>query len=115
MQETIVIEEGEKTLEDRIEEQRAKLHREGKQGTPVNEETLAKWKADRKAKKLAEERRQVRGTLSFRMEPYPARHRRHSPFVLGFFLFLIVCVAIFPLGLKQLVQSEGKSECNRCC
>lgn len=29
------------------------------QGTPVNEETLAKWKADRKAKKLAEERRKV--------------------------------------------------------
>lgn len=31
VQETFVIEEGEKTLEDLIEEQRAKLHREGKQ------------------------------------------------------------------------------------
>lgn len=31
VQETIVIEEGEKTLEDLIEEQRAKLHKEGKQ------------------------------------------------------------------------------------
>lgn len=31
VQETIVIEEGEKTLEDLIEEQRAKLHAEGKQ------------------------------------------------------------------------------------
>lgn len=30
VQETIVIEEGEKTLEDLIEEQRAKLHKEGK-------------------------------------------------------------------------------------
>lgn len=30
VQETIVIEEGEKTLEDVIEDQRAKLHREGK-------------------------------------------------------------------------------------
>ena len=29
------------------------------QGTPVNEVTLAKWKADRKAKKLLEERRKV--------------------------------------------------------
>lgn len=29
------------------------------QGTPVNEETLTQWKADRKAKKLAEERRKV--------------------------------------------------------
>lgn len=32
------------------------------QGTPVNQETLAKWKADRKAKKLAEERRKVSET-----------------------------------------------------
>lgn len=30
VQETIIIEEGEKTLEDTIEEERAKLHREGK-------------------------------------------------------------------------------------
>ena len=30
VQETIIIEQGEKTLEDLIEEQRAKLHREGK-------------------------------------------------------------------------------------
>lgn len=30
VQETIVIEEGEKTLEDLIEDQRAKLHKEGK-------------------------------------------------------------------------------------
>ena len=33
-QETIVIEEGEKTLEDLIEEQRAKLHAEGKKVSP---------------------------------------------------------------------------------
>ncbi|CAM9819668.1 unnamed protein product, partial [Ectocarpus sp. 13 AM-2016] len=63
VQETFVIEEGEKTLEDMIEEQRTKLHREGKQGTPVNQETLAKWKADRKAKKLAEERRKVQAEM----------------------------------------------------
>lgn len=30
VQETIIIEEGERTLEDLIEEQRAKLHKEGK-------------------------------------------------------------------------------------
>eukprot|EP00752_Nemacystus_decipiens_P009197 g8216.t1 len=63
VQETIIIEQGEKTLEDLIEEQRAKLHREGKKGTPVNEETLAKWIADRKAKKLAEERRKVQAEM----------------------------------------------------
>lgn len=63
VQQTIIIEEGERTLEDLIEEQRAKLHKEGKQGTPVNEDTLKKWKADRKAKKLAEERRKVEAEM----------------------------------------------------
>ncbi|CAM9267349.1 unnamed protein product, partial [Laminaria digitata] len=63
VQETIFIEEGDKTLEDVIEEQRAKLHEEGKQGTPVNEVTLAKWKADRKAKKILEERRKVEAEM----------------------------------------------------
>lgn len=63
VQETIFIEEGDKTLEDVIEEQRAKLHEQGKKGTPVNEETLAKWKADRKAKKLLEERRKVEAEM----------------------------------------------------
>ena len=33
VQETIIIEEGEKTLEDVIEEQRAKLHKEGKKAS----------------------------------------------------------------------------------
>lgn len=33
-QETVVIEEGAKTLEDLIEEQRAKLHAEGKKVSP---------------------------------------------------------------------------------
>jgi hypothetical protein len=42
-----VIEEQEKTIEDLIEEQRAKLHAEGKKGTPVTTETLAIWKAER--------------------------------------------------------------------
>lgn len=34
----------EKTIEDLIEEQRAKLHSEGKQGTPVTEESFRKWR-----------------------------------------------------------------------
>ncbi|CAM9552181.1 unnamed protein product [Discosporangium mesarthrocarpum] len=63
VQETIIIEEGEKTLEDKIEEQRTKLRNEGKKGTPVNEETLKKWKADRKARKLEEERRKVEAEM----------------------------------------------------
>ncbi len=54
-QETVVIQEEEKTLEDLIEEQRATLASQGKKGTPVTEESLAKWKADRKAKQRADE------------------------------------------------------------
>jgi hypothetical protein len=38
--------------------QRAKLAYEGKKGTPVNEETFAKWKADK-----AEKRRQENAAL----------------------------------------------------
>jgi len=34
----------EKTIEDLIEEQRAKLHADGKQGTPVTAESFAKWR-----------------------------------------------------------------------
>ena len=44
----------EKTIEDLIEEQRAKLHAEGKQGTPVTAESFAKWRADKLAKKQAD-------------------------------------------------------------
>ncbi len=55
-QETVVVQEEEKTMEDLIEEQRAALAAQGKKGTPVTEESLAKWKADRKAKKRADER-----------------------------------------------------------
>ncbi len=56
-QETVVVQEEEKTLEDLIEEQRAALAAKGKKGTPVTQESLEKWKADRKAKKRAEERK----------------------------------------------------------
>lgn len=44
----------EKTIEDIIEEQRAKLAAEGKKGTPVTEESFAKWRAEKLAKKQAE-------------------------------------------------------------
>lgn len=44
----------EKTIEDIIEEQRAKLAAEGKKGTPVTEESFAKWKAEKQARKQAE-------------------------------------------------------------
>lgn len=43
----------EKTIEDIIEEQRAKLAAEGKTGTPVTAETFAIWRADKLAKKQA--------------------------------------------------------------
>jgi hypothetical protein len=59
VQETIIIEEGERTIEDIIEEERAKLLAQGKTGTPVNEESFAKWKAERTAKRKEEERRIV--------------------------------------------------------
>ncbi len=63
-QETVVVKEEEKTLEDLIEEQRAALTAQGKKGTPVTEESLAKWKADRKAKQRAEERKLVERKLA---------------------------------------------------
>jgi hypothetical protein len=44
----------EKTIEDIIEEQRAKLAAEGKKGTPVTAESFAKWRADKLLKKQAE-------------------------------------------------------------
>ncbi|KAG5191073.1 hypothetical protein JKP88DRAFT_12314 [Tribonema minus] len=60
VQETFVVaEETEKTIEDLIEEQRAKLAAEGKAGTPVTSETLAAWKARRAAARRDEERRMV--------------------------------------------------------
>lgn len=48
----------EKTIEDHIEEQRARLAAEGKVGTPVNEETFGIWRAAKQKKKQedAEER-----------------------------------------------------------
>lgn len=44
----------EKTIEDIIEEQRAKLAAEGKVGTPVTEETFAAWRIARLARRQAE-------------------------------------------------------------
>jgi len=44
----------EKTIEDIIEEQRAKLSAEGKTGTPVTAESFAKWRAEKLQKKQAE-------------------------------------------------------------
>ncbi|CAM9468445.1 unnamed protein product [Chrysoparadoxa australica] len=58
-QQTIILAEEEKTLEDLIEEQREKLRQEGKVGTPVTNESLAKWKADRAEKKRRAEKELV--------------------------------------------------------
>ena len=44
----------EKTIEDIIEEQRAKLSAEGKVGTPVTAESFAKWRAGKLAQRQAE-------------------------------------------------------------
>ncbi|RYH22362.1 hypothetical protein EON65_19305 [archaeon] len=50
----------EKTIEDIIEEQRAKLSAEGKKGTPVTADSFAKWKADKLARKQAEAESKVK-------------------------------------------------------
>eukprot|EP01039_Chlorochromonas_danica_P005083 gene5083-5585_t len=50
----------EKTIEDIIEEQRAKLAAEGKKGTPVTEESFAKWRADKLLRKQAEAEARVK-------------------------------------------------------
>jgi hypothetical protein len=44
----------EKTIEDIIEEQRAKLSAEGKKGTPITAESFAKWRIEKLARKQAE-------------------------------------------------------------
>lgn len=44
----------ERTIEDVIEEQRAKLALEGKKGTPITSETFAKWRASKLARIQAE-------------------------------------------------------------
>ena len=50
----------EKTIEDIIEEQRAKLAAEGKKGTPVTSESFAIWRAGKLAKKQEEAEARVR-------------------------------------------------------
>lgn len=50
----------EKTIEDIIEEQRAKLAAEGKKGTPVTAESFAKWRTEKLAKKQAEAEARVK-------------------------------------------------------
>lgn len=54
----------EKTIEDIIEEQRAKLQAEGKKGTPVTEESFMKWRQDKLAKKKAEMEARVKAEQS---------------------------------------------------
>ena len=46
------------SIEEIIEQQRAKLGPNG--GTPVTEETLAKWKADKQARKKADETKRLK-------------------------------------------------------
>eukprot|EP01041_Mallomonas_annulata_P007339 gene7339-14984_t len=50
----------EKTIEDLIEEQRAKLQTEGKKGTPVTEESFAKWRAAKLIRKQEEAEERLR-------------------------------------------------------
>lgn len=54
----------EKTIEDIIEEQRAKLQAEGKKGTPVTEESFLKWRQDKLAKKRADMEARVKAEQS---------------------------------------------------
>jgi hypothetical protein len=54
----------EKTLEDIIEEQRAKLAAEGKVGTPVTAETFALWRTAKLAKRQAEVEARVKAEQS---------------------------------------------------
>jgi len=50
----------EKTIEDIIEEQRAKLLAEGKKGTPVTAESFAKWRAEKLLKRQQEAEARVK-------------------------------------------------------
>ena len=54
----------EKTIEDIIEEQRAKLSSEGKKGTPVTAETFAKWRADKLIRRQLEVEARVKAEQS---------------------------------------------------
>ena len=44
----------EKTIEDLIEEQRERLIKEGRKGTPVTAESFAKWRGEKLLRKQAE-------------------------------------------------------------
>lgn len=50
----------EKTIEDIIEEQRAKLSAEGKKGTPVTAESFAQWRAAKLLKRQQEAEARVK-------------------------------------------------------
>lgn len=54
----------EKTIEDIIEEQRAKLAAEGKKGTPVTAESFATWRTAKLAQKQAEAEARVKAELT---------------------------------------------------
>lgn len=54
----------EKTIEDIIEEQRAKLAAEGKVGTPVTAESFARWRAGKLAQKQAAAEARVKAEQS---------------------------------------------------
>jgi hypothetical protein len=54
----------EKSIEDIIEEQRAKLQAEGKKGTPVTEESFMKWRQDKLARKRADMETRVKAEQS---------------------------------------------------
>jgi len=62
-QKTIYIEEEARTLEDLIEEQRERFRAEGRSGTPITQESLAKWKADKAERRRVEAARKVQEEL----------------------------------------------------
>lgn len=54
----------------------------------MNEETLAKWKEDRRARKLAEERKKVLMSCLTDVAPLP-RHQRYIFYFKGLHLFAL--------------------------
>lgn len=102
----------EKTIEDIIEEQRAKLAAEGKKGTPVTEESFAKWRAEKLAKKQAEAEARVKAESTKKKggKGLCKFHRSIIIFLESYRLFITLCSGAI---WERIVRLQRLTFCRR--
>lgn len=81
----------EKTIEDIIEEQRAKLAAEGKKGTPVTAESFAIWRTAKLAQKQAEAEARVKAELTKKKGGKGLCKLLYPHFLLSFYSMYAYC------------------------